>query len=95
MKTSKDTSALTGFPGSVMIGTRRPREEGKWPHPWGMPGCIATFTNSTVPVADSASLTTSKAPALTPPEVMIRSASSATSSSRAAKSAVLSGTKCR
>ena len=45
----------------------------KVPAPCGMPGCIATFTKSTWPA--SASLTTSYAPALTPPEVISRSAS--------------------
>ena len=45
MKTSNDTSALTGLPGSVMIGCAADRV----PAPCGMPGCIATLTNSTPP----------------------------------------------
>ncbi len=55
------------------------------PAPCGMPGCMATLTKSTSPLppdvagppAPSASLTTSYAPALTPPVVMMRSASPA------------------
>jgi hypothetical protein len=53
-KTSNETSALTGLPGSVMIGVPVPATR---PAPWGMPGCIATFTNSTSPPSES--LTTS------------------------------------
>ena len=70
MNTSNDTRALTGLPGSVMIGV-----PATTPAPCGMPGCIATLTNSTS--SPSESLTTSYAPALTPPVVMIRSASPA------------------
>ena len=55
------------MPGSVTIGTPRYR-----PRPCGMPGCIATLANS-MPCPVSASLTTSYAPAETPPEVTIRS----------------------
>ena len=43
--TSNDTSALTGLPGRQKIGTRSPR----WPKPCGLPGCMATWVNSTVP----------------------------------------------
>ena len=42
-KTSKDTSALTGLPGSPKNGTR-PRPS--VPKPCGMPGCIATRSKS-------------------------------------------------
>ena len=42
------------------------------PAPCGMPGCMATLANS-MPCPVSASLTTSYAPAETPPEVTIRS----------------------
>ena len=95
MNTSKDTSALTGLPGRVMIGMLPPLGVGIRPQPCGIPGCMATLTNSTLGLRLSASLTTSYAPALTPPEVMMRSASSATSSRRARKSSTSSGTKCR
>ncbi len=42
MKHLEDTSALTGLPGRVTIGVPATR-----PTPWGIPGCIATLTNST------------------------------------------------
>ena len=55
-KTSKETYALTGLPGSVKIGV----ESGPiTPKPCGLPGCIATWSNSTVPSRLSTSLTTS------------------------------------
>ena len=54
--TSNDTSALTGLPGTVTIGVPATR-----PAPCGMPGCIATLTNSTPrsPARPNASFTTS------------------------------------
>ena len=55
-KTSNDTYALTGLPGSVKIGVASGPTV---PKPCGMPGCIATLSNSTVPSRDSTSLTTS------------------------------------
>ena len=42
MNTSKDTRALTGFPGSVTMGVCA-----TWPAPCGMPGCMATLTKET------------------------------------------------
>ena len=56
MNTSKDTSALTGLPGSVTIGV-----PAACPDPCGMPGCMATLTKSTElsEARPNASLTTS------------------------------------
>src|SRR5664279_1091102 len=70
-KTSKETSALTGLPGSMTTGT-----PSNIPTPWGIPGCTATLTNST-PRPESASLTTSYEPSLTPPDVSTKSTSTA------------------
>ena len=83
MKTSKETRALTGLPGRVMIGV-----PSTTPAPCGIPGCIATFTKSTS--SERESFTTSYAPALTPPVVMIRSASRACASSSARKTSTSS-----
>ena len=60
MNTSNDTSALTGLPGSVTIVAPAPFVR-KRPMPCGIPGCIATLTNSTPwsPSRPKASLTTS------------------------------------
>jgi hypothetical protein len=70
-KTSNDTIELTGLPGSVKIGT-----PSIVPKPCGIPGCIATLANRTVPSAVRTSLTVSYTPALTPPLVSTRSARS-------------------
>jgi hypothetical protein len=51
MNTSNDTNALTGLPGSVMMGVPFTA-----PAPCGMPGRMATLTKSTSP--PSASFTT-------------------------------------
>lgn len=58
-KTSKETRALTGLPGSVKIGTRRSPSPQRVPKPWGLPGCIATWSKRTVPSCESAALTAS------------------------------------
>ena len=54
LATGTETYVLTGLPGSVMIGTPSMR-----PKPWGMPGFIATFVNSTPPRAVRTSFTVS------------------------------------
>ncbi len=69
---TKETYEETGLPGNVKIGTRRSPSS---PKPWGMPGCMATFSNRTVPSGDSASLTGSYAPIEMPPVVITASAS--------------------
>jgi len=79
--------ALTGFPGrvksGVLSGPTRPK-------PCGIPGCMAILRNVTVPKSCSAALTTScSPPMLTPPVVTSRS-ESASASSIAARTAVLS-----
>jgi hypothetical protein len=53
---SNDTNELTGLPGSVKIGVW---SSPTLPNPCGMPGCMATLPNHTVPSADSTSLTVS------------------------------------
>ncbi len=77
---SKETYEDTGLPGRASRGV--------WsgptvPKPCGLPGCIASLrksirppsgSSSAVPTEDSASLTTSYAPTLTPPVVTSRSA---------------------
>ena len=68
---SNETKADTGLPGSVKIGVLSGPIV---PKPCGIPGCIATRSNETVPMRPSASLTTSYAPTLTPPVVITRSA---------------------
>ena len=55
-KTSKETYAETGLPGSVKIGVRSGPSV---PWPWGIPGCIATLVNSTVPSRESTAFTVS------------------------------------
>ena len=48
--------ALTGLPGSVNTGVwSSPRT----PKPWGLPGCIATWSKDIVPTRESTSLTVS------------------------------------
>ena len=86
----KDTSAETGFPGSPMNGTVVSPSETR-PQPCGIPGCMATLVKVT-PRSRRASLTTSKAPMLTPPEVSTRSTSPATADSRATSSTGSSAT---
>ena len=68
---SKETYAETGLPGRVKIGVA---SSPTTPKPCGLPGCIATSRNSTVPSPLSTSLTTSWVPLLTPPLVTTRSA---------------------
>ena len=46
----------TGLPGNVMIGVESSPTK---PKPCGLPGCIPTSPNETVPSPDSTSLTTS------------------------------------
>ena len=75
---------LTGLPGSAKIGVL---SGPMVPKPCGLPGCMATCSNRTVPSRDSTSLTTSYAPTLTPPLVTTRSAR--TSWSSIASSSVL------
>ena len=53
---SKERYADTGLPGSVKIGTRACPT---CPKPCGLPGCIATGPNQTVPSGRSAAFTTS------------------------------------
>ena len=53
---SKDRYDETGLPGSVKI---RVSSSPTVPKPCGLPGCIATGPNQTVPSGASASLTTS------------------------------------
>ena len=62
------------------------------PAPCGMPGCMRTLANST-PWPVRASLTTSYAPAETPPEVTIRSTSVAASASRDRNAVTSSSTR--
>ena len=87
-KASNDTRLLTGLPGRQKIGTLSPR----CPKPCGLPGCIAMRENSTVPISLSASLTTSKAPMLTPPLVTRMSARSSWLSRASSSLAWSSGT---
>ena len=54
--TSNETYDETGLPGSVKIGVASSPTN---PKPCGLPGCIATSPNETVPSSDSTSLTTS------------------------------------
>ena len=69
-KTWNDTSALTGFPGSVKTGTR---SSPSTPKPCGIPAASRPCrTASSRP--ESTSLTVSNAPMLTPPVVMMASA---------------------
>jgi hypothetical protein len=49
-------NAETGLPGRVKIGVSSGPIT---PKPWGIPGCMATLVNSTVPSRLSVSLTTS------------------------------------
>ena len=70
-KTSKETYDDTGLPGSVKIGVA---SSPTTPKPCGLPGCMATSPNSTVPSSTRASFTTSYWPLLTPPLVTTRSA---------------------
>ncbi len=53
---SNDTNAETGLPGKVKIGVLSGPTN---PKPWGMPGCMATFSNATLPMRPRASFTTS------------------------------------
>ena len=53
---SKEMNDETGLPGSVKIGVS---SSPTTPKPWGLPGCMATPPNHTVPGGVSASLTTS------------------------------------
>ena len=88
-KASKLTSALTGLPGRPKTGV----ESGPMvPKPCGIPGCIATLSNRTVPSRESTSFTTSYAPTLTPPLVTSTSARTSWSSSVAASWCGSSGT---
>ena len=54
--TSNETYDETGLPGSVRIGVASSPTK---PNPCGLPGCIATSPNDTVPSSESTSLTTS------------------------------------
>ena len=69
--TSNETYADTGLPGSANSGVSSGPIV---PKPCGIPGCMATRVNSTVPLRPSTSLTVSKAPMLTPPVVTTTSA---------------------
>ena len=68
------------MPGRVMTGVRCAPSS---PLPCGIPGRIATLTNSTPPSADSTSLTVSYTPIDTPPLVMTRSGEPGGASTRA------------
>ena len=90
-RTPRTTPARSpGCPGSVTTATPPSNR----PAPCGPPGCIATLPNVT-PRPANASLTTSYAPALTPPEVSTRSTPAVRSASTARNCATSSGTNRR
>ena len=55
-KASNETKALTGLPGSMIIGVRSSPIR---PKPCGLPGCIATEVNSQAPSSGITCLTMS------------------------------------
>ena len=50
----KETSTLTGLPGSMMRGTSRPSSARTVPWPCGLPGCMATRAKCSLIAAPAA-----------------------------------------